>query len=536
MYKLILCWRYLLTRYIALASIISVMLGVATMIVVNAVMLGFTTEMQDRIHGILSDVILESTDIKGFPNPDWHMKKMQEAAGDMIEAMTPTVVVPAMITFRVGTEPVSRPIELIGIDSATQGRVSEIMQYLQHPENRKQVDFSLRDHGYDIRGAGSNGRNGVYRYQLGGAGWDYRRFVFAEQEKFRLRQEADQLRMQRQLNPGNYSLTPKTPQEQPAENQPFDPFAVAPSNPSEQNKVFDPAKEQHAGAILGIGLSSIRRVPRNDDETGEKKVLDSLALVPGDDVMLTFPTTSIPLKLQSDSFTVVDLYESKMMEYDSRLVFVPIEKLQELRGMYDPQTGDAMVSQILIKAKPGVDLNVLRDRLQEAFPSAMYRVSTWRDVQETLLAAVFTEVAILNVLLFLIFAVAGFGILAIFYMIVVEKTKDIGIMKSLGAGGGGIMQIFLYYSLLLGIVGAGSGLVLGLTFVHYIKEIADVLSRIMQHDVFDPTIYSFYEIPTIVQPMTVFWIIFGAMFIAVLAGVLPAIRAARMHPVESLRS
>ena len=81
----------------------------------------------------------------------------------------------------------------------------------------------------------------------------------------------------------------------------------------------------------------------------------------------------------------------------------------------------------------------------------------------------------LNVLLFLIIAVAGFGILAIFFMIVVEKTRDIGILKSLGATGRGIMGIFLGYGLWLGIVGAGVGMVLGLVFVVYINEIADLL-------------------------------------------------------------
>ncbi len=73
MYKLLLCWRYLRTRYIALASIISVMLGVATMIVVNSVMAGFTHEMQDRIHGILSDLVFESHGLDGFPDADRHM-------------------------------------------------------------------------------------------------------------------------------------------------------------------------------------------------------------------------------------------------------------------------------------------------------------------------------------------------------------------------------------------------------------------------------------------------------------------------------
>ncbi len=69
MYKFLLCWRYLRTRYIALVSIVSVMLGVATMIVVNSVMEGFTHEMQERIHGILSDIVFESGSLDGIPTP-----------------------------------------------------------------------------------------------------------------------------------------------------------------------------------------------------------------------------------------------------------------------------------------------------------------------------------------------------------------------------------------------------------------------------------------------------------------------------------
>ncbi|MBV8231286.1 MAG: ABC transporter permease, partial [Planctomycetaceae bacterium] len=70
MYKYILCWRYLRTRYIALASVVSVMLGVATMIVVNAVMAGFSAKMRDRLHGVLADVVAESYDLDGFSNAD----------------------------------------------------------------------------------------------------------------------------------------------------------------------------------------------------------------------------------------------------------------------------------------------------------------------------------------------------------------------------------------------------------------------------------------------------------------------------------
>jgi lipoprotein-releasing system permease protein len=145
------------------------------------------------------------------------------------------------------------------------------------------------------------------------------------------------------------------------------------------------------------------------------------------------------------------------------------------------------------------------------------------------------ETAILNVLLFMIIAVAGFGILAIFYMIVVEKTRDIGVLKSLGASGSGIMGIFLAYGLSLGMVGSGVGLLAGLLFVVNINQIAEWLGMITGEQVFNPEIYYFQKIPTLVDPFTVTWIVIGAMLIAVVASILPARRAARLHPVEALR-
>ena len=145
------------------------------------------------------------------------------------------------------------------------------------------------------------------------------------------------------------------------------------------------------------------------------------------------------------------------------------------------------------------------------------------------------EITVLNILLFMIIAVAGFGILATFYMIVVEKTKDIGILKALGAPSRGVMSIFLNYGLALGLVGTGVGIMLGLAFVYYINSIADVVQWITGQEIFDPTIYYFDKIPTIVEPMTVFWVAVGAVAIAVLASVLPALRAAKLHPVEALR-
>ena len=555
MYKLLLCWRYLRTRWIALVCVASVMLGVATMIVVNAVMAGFSHEMQTRIHGILSDLVFESHSLSGFQDPKWHMEEITRAAGGDIEGMTPTVAVPAMLSFQVRGQWLTRQVMFIGIDETTHSAVSDFGSYLQHPENRRQLSFNLRDDGYDTfdsQSEGKAGENGPTRPAMESAGWTHRRMRVAREklwrEKMGARDAAGQPArpIDQQVDAVLAATTadgskPAPPATDGAAGQQAtgeasanggaapaagaarsDPFRAA---RPEEGDTMDPAKEQFTGIVPGIGLASFR------DSDG----VDRFLVLPGDDVKITFPTAGTPPKAVSDTFTIVDFYESKMSEYDSNFVFVPIAALQRMRGMIDPQTGIPSVNSIQIKLKPGADLNVVRDRLRKAFPAEMYAVSTWRDKQGPLLSAVDMEMAVLNILLFLIIAVAGFGILAIFFMIVVEKTRDIGILKSLGAGSAGIAGIFLGYGLFLGLVGAGVGLALGLAITWNINAIRAGVEWCTGQRVFDPSIYYFFKIPTIVNPFTVAWIIVGAVGIAVAASVLPALRAARLHPVEALR-
>src|SRR5476649_89399 len=101
MYKHLLCWRYLKTRYLALACIISVMLGVATLIVVNSVMNGFSTKLRDRLHALLSDVVIEAQGLEGFHDPDEKMARIMKDPflKDQVVAMTPTMEVFAMIQY-----------------------------------------------------------------------------------------------------------------------------------------------------------------------------------------------------------------------------------------------------------------------------------------------------------------------------------------------------------------------------------------------------------------------------------------------------
>ena len=549
MYKWLLSWRYLKSRYIALASIISVMLGVATLIVVNSVMAGFSAEMHDRLHGILSDVVLRSHNLDGFPDPNWHMEEIRKQVGNDLEGMTAAIQVPAMVSFSHNGQWVTRPISLVGIDKETYGSVSEFSEFLLHPENREKLTFLLREEGY---GKGK-------KVSFPTSGWKRRR-VQAEYEQAVIKHQTGAEQFDSGIaSPDGFDPTQLDPPEDVsrgetvADDADLPPLPPLPeldiqSDQIETNSVvdginsvpfqqpldsieFDPMTEQHIGIVLGISICSIR----GRDESGE--VQDYYLCLPGDDVKITFPNSGQPPKAISDTFTVVDFYESEMSEYDSSFAFVPIERLQHLRGMIDAQSGVGSVTSIQIKLKEGADLAVVRDKLQARFPVHQfgYQISTWRDLQGPLLSAVQMETTILNILLFLIIAVAGFGILATFFMIVVEKTRDVGVLKSLGASDGGVMRIFLGYGLALGIVGSGIGMAMGLAFVANINEIASWIEWLTGQEVFDPTIYYFSEIPVIVKPITVLFVVLGAVAIAVGASVLPARKAARLKPVEALR-
>jgi lipoprotein-releasing system permease protein len=218
-----------------------------------------------------------------------------------------------------------------------------------------------------------------------------------------------------------------------------------------------------------------------------------------------------------------------MSEYDSQFIFVPLEHLQKLRSM------EGRVTSIQIRLRDYNKAPAVVARLKELFVQDSLDVQTWEEKQGAVLAAIRVEKGILNILLFLIIAVAGFGILAIFSMIVVEKTRDIGILKSLGASNMGVLQIFLTYGRLLGMIGAGIGTLMGLAITVNINEIEQFLARSTGQDIFPRDVYYFDRIPTEIQPMAIALVNLGSVGIAVLFSILPALRAAFLHPVRALR-
>ena len=482
-YKLLLCTRYLRTRYLAFICIVSVMLGVATLIVVNSVMSGFSTKLKDRLHGVLSDVVIDTERTDGFADPpDVMMAKIKASpAGERIEALTPTIEVFAILHFNAGHPGgplITKLVRVIGIDPAGRAAVGGFKEYLDRQGN------------------------------------------LPSPPSFELTPEAlkQHDRNKRQIEEMHALDLPQVPAPRPLIN---DPLAIPPPDPAVIMENL-PEPKLH-GVIPGYTIAHFRY--RND----EGEVKEEVALHPGDSVTIT-TVGGADLKPVWGTFLVADYLKTEMSEYDQSFVYVPLEQLQKIRGMDDRCTA------IQIKLKDyEKDKEFVTQELRKLFPYADYRIATWEEHQGPLLAAIDVERGILNLLLFMIVGVAGFSILAIFTMIVSEKFRDIGILKSLGASSHGVMSIFLGYGLLLGTVGCALGTMLGLWITENINEIEQGLTKLTGAAVFPRDVYYFKEIPTNVDLVNVALINFGAVAIAVVFSLLPAYRASRLHPVRALR-
>ena len=466
MYKALLCCRYLRTRFLAFVCIVSVMLGVATLVVVNSVMAGFSTKLKDRFHGLLSDVIVESPSYNGFPDDaDVMMERIRNSpANEHIAAMTPTVEIAGMLSFEVGAsrEEVTILVQIVGTDAMGRAAIGGFGEYLRQPDRRKNPSFDLTAEGMER--------------------W-------------------------RAFNPPVPDVPPPSPL--PGDLPPIGPPPAEARTP--------------VGAIPGFGITHYRTT---DPATGA--VVDKEILPPGTTIKLLTIGSGKKEPVYSN-FAVVDSIRTEMTEYDGRFVYVPLDYLQQLRGM------GKRVTHIQIRLKDYSKAPIAKAELRKLFPNDYsFQINTWEEKQNSLLAAVDVERGLLNLLLFMIVGVAGFCILAIFSMIVREKTRDIGILKSLGASNRGVMQIFLAYGLMLGLIGAVLGTGLGLLITHYINEIESFLFD--QTGVgFDRKVYYFDAIPTKIEPLTVLLVDAGAILIAVLFSVWPALRAAWLRPVQALR-
>lgn len=237
---------------------------------------------------------------------------------------------------------------------------------------------------------------------------------------------------------------------------------------------------------------------------------------------------TIPRKAESRPFVVRAIFSMGMSDFDTQLALVDLQDAQELYHL------GSTVSGISIRLSD-VDL---ADELKFVVQSHLgysFSAKSWVDLNYNFFSALKIEKAVMTILLFLIVLVAAFNVVSTLIMVVMEKTRDIGILKALGATIGGVRSIFLLEGLIIGILGVVLGGFSGLLIAFRINDIADFLERTTGLAVFPKDIYYFSKIPTEISGVDVALIMGCALLASVLAAVYPAHKAARMDPVMALR-
>ena len=251
----------------------------------------------------------------------------------------------------------------------------------------------------------------------------------------------------------------------------------------------------------------------------------------GDVVSMVSPSSRItPMGLipKMKVFYVAGIFESGMFEYDANLAFISIPAAQNFFSMKKKVTGiEVWVDDIDAAA-------TIASAIQEKIKFPFF-VRDWMQMNKNLFSALRLEKIVMFVILILIILVAAFNIVSTLFMVVMEKTKEIAILKSMGASRQSIMKIFSYQGLIIGLVGTFVGCVGGFTVVPNLNEIVGLIEQIFGITAFPSDVYYLDKLPSDIEYMDSFLIVIFSIVICFVASLYPAWRASRLNPVDGLR-
>lgn len=517
MYKLFLTFRYLRKRRIAVFAIASVWLCVAMEVIVISVMGGFLDTLKERSRGLLSDIIVSNRSLQGFPYYQEFIDHLVTTMPETVVAATPVINNYGIL--RIEGTSYTKPVAVVGIRLSDYEAVNDFHNSLY----------------YD-------------KYYPGTTTLGPQRIPALGYDDLTLRLPDDHVKAHNRWKAEN------------PDAEEIDDWRLRPGSghagPGKFEYTFNVPGyygDEAPGIIVGCSIINERTKAGKYERIyprGSKIILTVIPLTMGGNLAGGGATT-VALRLADDSLTGV-------YEIDNLHSYVDFDLLQEWLGMSPQERVDggftpAQASQVLIRLAEGVDykqacpeiqtqwdtflesLNVPPDTLEAELLSYV-SVETWEDRQIQFIAAVEKEKILVTLLFGIISLVAVVLIGCIFWMIVVQKTRDIGIIKSVGASASGVATIFVAFGAVVGVLGATLGAVSGATFVWYINDIQDWLVSIHpQLQVWSPDVYTFDRIPNAVKWHEVAIISMVAVFASVVGALIPAVLAGRVWPVKALR-
>ncbi|MGA2244174.1 MAG: ABC transporter permease [Verrucomicrobiota bacterium] len=239
------------------------------------------------------------------------------------------------------------------------------------------------------------------------------------------------------------------------------------------------------------------------------------------------------LAILPDDYEVRGIFDTGYYEYNSRVIVTSLANAQDLYNLGNSVHG------LFITLKDPYQAETVKGELEKSLNyklnDGMYYAQSWMDENSGILGALVVEKNVMFYLLFFIVLVAALCILSAQITFVIQKTREIGMLKALGATQVQISSIFLAQSAIIGVVGVAAGYGLGMLAVAYRNEFLHFMRRATGWELFPQAVYGFGELPALIAPRDVALICISSFVICVLGGLLPAIRAGRLKPVEALR-
>ncbi len=226
--------------------------------------------------------------------------------------------------------------------------------------------------------------------------------------------------------------------------------------------------------------------------------------------------------------TVTGIFQTGHYAHDADFLIVPLFIGQELYGLEDTLHG------ITVKTTDPYLAESVKQEIENFLEPPRF-AETWVDMNKQFFEAVRLERTVMFFLLFFIVVVAAFGIMSTLITVTVQKRREIGILKALGANISQIVWVFLGQGTITGLFGTLTGLGLGMTLIRYRNEFSQWLASTLHIEIFPRQVYQFSEIPAQVVPTDVWIICISAFLICSLAALIPAYFAARLDPVRALR-
>ncbi len=262
-----------------------------------------------------------------------------------------------------------------------------------------------------------------------------------------------------------------------------------------------------------------------------RELASKLSVSPGDHISLISPTGTMtpagPMPRMT-TFSVSGIFELGMYEYDSSIAFISLGNAQKFFRLGDTVTG------VEIKLADMDDAARVADDVMRELKGP-YWTRTWEDMNRNLFSALKLEKVTMFIILTLIILVAALNIISTLIMVVMEKHKDIAILKSIGASPGSIMKIFMVEGAIIGVIGTTAGAVFGVTVAMNLERVVSFIEGVFHFKILPPSVYYIDKLPSRVDAATVITIVAFSLGISFLATLYPSWQAARMRPVDSLR-